>query len=47
MRQNHREPQNHPAPMTKLTPGTIGIMAVAFLLMMYILIIAPLTGWGV
>lgn len=40
-------PQAETGPMTKLTPGTVGIMVAAAVLMFFILFVAPFIGWGV
>lgn len=39
-------PQAETGPMTRITPGTIGIMIVAAVLMIFILFVAPFIGWG-
>lgn len=39
-------PQAETGPMTRITPGTIGIMAAAVVLIFFILFVAPFIGWG-
>lgn len=39
-------PQAETGPVTKLTPGTIGIMVATVVLILFILFVAPFIGWG-